>query len=101
VLLDRYASLEELYDSLHEVPTLPLRGAKGVAEKLALHRDKAFLARELTRIACDVPVNPSPAALLRRTPDLPGFEAFCDQAKFGTMLRRQAARMAAALEFAK
>jgi hypothetical protein len=67
----------------------------------SLHRDKAFLARELTRIACDVPVNASPAALLRRTPDLPGFEAFCDQAKFGTMLRRQAARMAAALEFAK
>jgi hypothetical protein len=66
-----------------------------------MHRDKAFLARDLTRIACDVPVNTSPAALLRRTPDLPGFEAFCDQAKFGTMLRRQAARMAAALEFAK
>ena len=101
VLLDRYESLEHLYESLHEVPALPMRGAKGVAEKLALHRDKAFLARELTRIACDVPVNASPAALLRRTPDLPGFEAFCDQAKFGTMLRRQAARMAAALEFAK
>ena len=89
---------EHLYANLHEVPSLPLRGAKGVAEKLANHRDKAFLARQLTRIACDVPVDSSPAALARRRPDLPGFDAFCDQAKFGTMLRRQAARVAAALE---
>jgi hypothetical protein len=52
----------------------------------------------LTRIACDVPVDASPAALFRRMPDLAGFDVFCDQAGFGTMLRRQAARVAAALE---
>ena len=98
VLLDRFESLEHLYDHLHEVPALPMRGAKGVAEKLAAHRDKAFLARQLTRIACDVPVDSSPAALARRRPDLAGFDTFCDHAGFGTMLRRQAARVAAALE---
>lgn len=94
VLLAHYEHLEHLYDSLHEVPGLTLRGAKGVAEKLALHRDKAFLARELTRIACDVALDGSREALSRRPPDIAAVNAFCDAAKFGTLLRRQAERVA-------
>jgi 5'-3' exonuclease len=98
VLLSQYDSLEQLYEHLHEVPGLPLRGAKGMAEKLSAHRDKAFLARQLTRIACDVPLDGSRQALARRPPDLVAFNAFLDAARFGSLLRRQAERVAAASE---
>lgn len=93
-LLRKFASLEELYDSLEHVPTLPIRGASQLPEKLRKHREAAFFARRLTTIACDMPLDISAESLLRRKPDLPGLETFYDQAKFGAALRRQAERLA-------
>lgn len=95
VLLDAHASLESIYENLPTVASLPLRGAQSVVAKLAAHRDTAFLARELTRIACDMPLESQPGALMRRPPDVSRFDAFCDEAGFGQMLRRQVRRMAA------
>ncbi len=94
VLLDAYCSLEELYDNLDAVPALPLRGAARVRERLNEHRQAAYLARELTRIACDVPLPTHAGVLDRRAPDLPALEEFYDTAGFGAALRRQAARLA-------
>jgi 5'-3' exonuclease len=95
-LFAEFASLEELYDNLARVPGLPIRGAAAVAGRLREHRAAAYLARELTRIACDMPLDAGPEALCPRAPDLEALEAFYDQAGFGAMLRRQAARIAAA-----
>jgi 5'-3' exonuclease len=94
VLLEHFACLEDLYDGLDRVPGLPVRGAAGIAEKLRLHRATAYLARELTRIACDMPLAATPATLLRRAPELDALGEFYDAAKFGPMLRRQAERIA-------
>lgn len=94
VLLGHFASLDELYGRLHEVAGLPLRGAGAVAERLAQHRATAYLARELTRIACDMPLAATPETLRRRAPDLDGLGDFYERAKFGPMLRRQAERLA-------
>jgi 5'-3' exonuclease len=95
-LFAEFASLEELYDNLARVAALPIRGAAGVAGRLREHRAAAYLARELTRIACDMPLEVEPEALCPRAPDLDRLEAFYDRAGFGAMLRRQAARIAAA-----
>ena len=55
-LLIRYATLGMLYADLDAVAQLPLRGAATSAAKLRDHRESAFLARPLTRIHCDVPM---------------------------------------------
>jgi 5'-3' exonuclease len=94
VLMQNYASLEDLYDRLDSVRDLPLRGAGKLPEKLAAHRDAAFLARELTRIRCDMPLAVTSADLKRRPPDLAAIEVFCSTNGFGSLLPRQAARLA-------
>ncbi len=54
-LLTEFGDLESLYDRLHEVPAMALRGARGVAERLARDRGSAFLSRRLAAIAFDAP----------------------------------------------
>jgi len=95
-LLERYANLEEIYADLPRVSALTIRGAATVAKRLETHRETAFLSRQLTRIACDAPFKIAPSALRRSPPDVAALEAFYDRAGFGSMLRRQAARIAEA-----
>ena len=93
-LMNRYATLEELYDDLEQVAFLPLRGASRLPEKLRAHRATAFLARSLTRIHCDAPLATDRDSLRRRNPALPDLAQFCTQHGFGAMLPRQAERIA-------
>ncbi len=93
-LLSAFESLEDLYARLDEVPALPVRGAARLPARLAEHRDAAFFARRLTRIACDMPLAFEPADLARRAPAVEALEDFYDHAGFGPMLRRQAQRIA-------
>jgi DNA polymerase-1 len=93
-LLQEFASLEEIYAGLDRVGALAVRGAAKLTEKLVLHREAAYLARRLTLIACDMPIEFSLETLRRRKPDLPALGAFYDRQKFGLALRRQAERLA-------
>ena len=94
VLMTEYASLEELYDNLDDLAQLPLRGASKLAAKLIEHREAAFLARQLTEIARDMPLEAPRESLLRRSPDLAALTSFFDHHNFGPMLRKQAERLA-------
>ncbi len=93
-LMSRYASLDELYNDLDAVAYLPLRGAARLPERLRLHRAAAFLARSLTRIHCDAPMQATHGDLRRRDPDLTALAEFCQRHGFGAMLPRQAERIA-------
>lgn len=93
-LMSRYASLDELYNDLDAVAYLPLRGASRLPERLRLHREAAFLARSLTRIHCDAPMQATRGDLKRRDPDLIALGEFCQRHGFGAMLPRQAERIA-------
>lgn len=55
-LLAEFESLEAIYRNLDAVSALPLRGAKGVAERLAAGREAAHLAKRLVTIAVDAPI---------------------------------------------
>jgi len=92
-LMQHYASLEDLYARLDTVRDLPVRGAAKLVDKLRLNRDAAFLARELTRIRCDMPLPVTREQLRRRAPDLAAIETFCADNGFGALLSRQAARL--------
>ena len=94
-LLSVFASLEELYAGLDRVGTLPIRGAAKLGARLAAHREAAYFARQLTIIACDMPLEFSLESLRRRSPDLDGLGTFCDRHRFGPALRRQAERLSA------
>lgn len=93
-LLRVYVSLEEIYDNLAELPKLPVRRAAQLPQLLAEHREAAFLARRLTSIHCEMPLELDDRALRRRAPDLGALHAFFDAQGFGPMLRRQSERLA-------
>ncbi len=95
-LFSVFASLDELYADLDRVATLKLRGAAGVAAKLRAHKDTAYFARRLTGIVCDIPLQASLDDLKRRAPDGALLARFFDTHGFGTMLRVQTQRIAAA-----
>ena len=91
-LLRHFDTLPGVFENLAAVPKLKFRGAAFVAESLQEHREDAFLSRQLTGIACDMPMDVGLDALGRRAPDLAALEAFCDAQGFGRMLREQAKR---------
>lgn len=93
-LLKEFVSLEELYDNLDMVSRMPIRGATKLPERLVAHRDAAFLARRLTEIVRDAPVETTIDALRPRALDRDALDAFFDHHQFGPMLRRQSERLA-------
>lgn len=94
VLLNEYASLEELYDNLDAVAALPIRGASKLPAKLLEHRDAAFFARRLTEIVRDMPLAATREDLKPRAPNLAALGEFFDRQNFGPTLRRQGERLA-------
>jgi len=92
-LLEHFGDLDRLYDNLHKVHEVDVRGAKTLAAKLERHRDAAVLARRLTGIACDAPIEETESGLRPRQPDLGRLNALFDRAGVGMALRRQAERV--------
>jgi len=92
-LLTHFGSLEEIYDNLDKVHEVNVRGAKSLGDKLANHRDDALLARKLTGIACDAPIENAESQMQRSRPKLGEINALFDEAGIGTALRRQAERV--------
>jgi 5'-3' exonuclease len=89
-----FGSLDELYANLERVPGMKLRGAAALASKLLAHKETAYLARRLTGIVCDIPLECSLDELKPRAPDSARLEAFFDTHGFGNILRQQARRLA-------
>jgi 5'-3' exonuclease len=92
ILLKHFDTLPGVFDNLEAVPKLKFRGASFVAQSLREHREAAFMSRQLTGIACDMPIAVTHHDLRRRAPDLSALDAFFDAQGFGRMLREQAKR---------
>ncbi len=90
-----FGSLDELYANLHRIPLMKLRGAAAIAARLLAHKDAAYLARRLTGIVCDMPLEATLDDLKPRRPDSAGLDFFFDTHGFGNILRQQARRIAA------
>lgn len=88
-LLQVYGSLEGIYQKLHEVPYLPLRGAAGVAAKLAAHRDSAFLSKQLALLPLEAAAEAGASleVLAVRTPE-PGLAALIEELGFTSQRAR-------------
>ena len=92
-LLQHFGSLAEIYDNLHRVHEVNVRGAKTLGTKLETHREDAMLARQLTGIACDAPIDDAETHMQPSAPRLGEINALFDEAGIGTALRRQAERV--------
>lgn len=92
-LLQHFGSLDNIYGNLDKVHEVTVRGAKTLGGKLEQHRDAAMLARRLTGIAMDAPVEQPASGLRPQRPDLGAINALYDGAGIGTALRRQAERV--------
>jgi len=55
-LIQRYQSIENLYDHLHDLEATGLRGVERIRKALAAGKDQAFLSRELATVRADVPI---------------------------------------------
>ncbi len=92
-LLTHFDSLDDIYANLDRVADMNVRGAKSLGAKLETHKDAAYLARQLTGIACDAPIDNVERAMQRSRPKLGDINALFDEAGIGTALRRQAERI--------
>ena len=92
-LLQHFGSLDGVYANLDRVHEVCCRGAKTLGLRLEAHREAAMLARQLTGIACDAPLERSLDCLRPAAPDLGAINALFDRAGIGSALRRQAVRV--------
>lgn len=92
-LLQHFGSMDKIYDSLGSVHEVNVRGAKTLGQKLETHKEDALLARRLTGIACDAPIDQPKTGLRPTAPDLGNINALYDETGIGMTLRRQAERV--------
>jgi len=91
-LLAGFADIDALYAALDEVADLPIRGASKLPQRLKRHTAEVELARQLTHIKCDIPLD---IALddLRRQPTGVGLDSLFDELGFGQQLRQELRRL--------
>ena len=87
-LLRNFTSMNGIYENLHAVADLSLRGATGLASKLEAHQVEARLSRELATIICDANdrhegfAHAIPESLEVADIDFSSFEKFLSNYKF-------------------
>lgn len=81
-LIQQWESLENLYAHIDEVPQ------KGVREKLATHRETAFLSKRLVTIDTAVPIGFSLHDLRAQEPDAERLRSLFTQLEFKALLGR-------------
>ena len=92
-LLKHFGNLNSIYKNLDKVHELNIRGSKTLGEKLYYYKKDAYIARELTGIACDAPMKNVEQLLRPSAPRLEEINKLFCEAGIGTSLRRQAERV--------
>lgn len=57
-IFDRYHSLEDIFENIAELESLPVRGASRLGERFTAQREALFLYRQLSRLRVDAPLPP-------------------------------------------
>ncbi len=86
-LLEAFGTLDALLDGLDRVPSLPIRGAKSIAEKIASSREIALLSRRLATVSTEAPVDVSAESLLVRKADPARLEPLLARLGLGAVRR--------------
>lgn len=89
-LLHHHHCIDTIFERLHLLQDLPLRGAKGLADKLLAHQEQIGIARRLALIVDHVPIA-FKVADLHWSPGLIALEdlaAFCERMGFPRLIAR-------------
>ena len=89
-LLTGLGSLRSIYENLDKVSELSFRGAKKMPEKLAAHRDDAFLSYELATIKTDCDLSESLDDLKLGEPDADALVRLYTELEFKNWLAEEA-----------
>ena len=87
-LLQRFDSLEGIYDSLYKVDTCGLRGASRIKQLLIEYEPDARLARQLTVVSDQAPLDSTPSCLGWRGVNRTQIEEISDELGFSHYRRR-------------
>jgi 5'-3' exonuclease len=88
-LLNRFGSLDGIYERLHEVESIGLRGAARVKKTLEEHEETIRMFREITQIKTDIEMDVKISDLAISASDREGIETFCDEMNFGARMRNR------------
>ena len=86
-LIQRYDTLENLFEHLEDVETMGLRGAARIRKARAEGKESAFLSRTLATVKRDVPVRTNLADLRYRAPDIESVRALFAELEFHNLLK--------------
>lgn len=85
-LLNHFKTLDEILERYNEITYLSFRGAKSCAKKIANHKDDALLAKKLTKIVTDIPLDSYD--IQRKSLNEDRVHKLFDYLNFGPILRR-------------
>ena len=85
-LLQHLGGMSSIYEQLSAVAALPIRGAKSVANKLAMAREAAELSYTLATIKTDCDLGLEAEDLISRAPDIEALVALFRELEFKTWL---------------
>lgn len=88
-LISHFGGLDDLLGRIDEIAFLRLRGAAATARRLHEQREHALLWRQLTRIACDAPLDPHEPPFARIKADVAALSAFAERTRLGPITRRR------------
>ena len=94
-LLQNLGGLDKVYANLESIRELGFRGAKKMPEKLAEHRDSAYLSYELATIKTDVALDQGPKDFSQTPADLQALQALYDDLEFKTWIKELSADVSA------
>ena len=87
-LLQYFGTVENIIDNIDTVSNLPIRGAKGVEEKLLADIESMIVSKELATIVTDIPLISSPKDLRWKMPKFDALNTFCDDMGFPKLFSR-------------
>lgn len=91
-LLDVFVDLDDIYANIPRVSTMKIRGAKTLGAKLLEHKELAYLSRQLTQIATDMPLDVCEDELKWKGAKVDKLTSFYDDLGIGQSLRNQLKR---------
>ncbi|NND64982.1 MAG: hypothetical protein HKM24_03360 [Gammaproteobacteria bacterium] len=92
-LLERFVSLEGIFENVDVIATLPMRRAKRIADQLIRHEQRAFQSLQLATVAASIPLRHKLSALKRKTINDRSVSYWFNRLGFGDRLRQQVDRL--------
>ena len=96
-LLQGYKDIDAIFTNMDQLASLPVRGAKSLANKLAPCQEQLQLTCKLTTIYCDAPLGFEAAEIGERLRwrgiDISEFEDFCQRMGLGRQLLSRAKKL--------